>query len=66
MHHARRPRAKKAKPDPREKQLAALIRKRDNSNLSEYNVLDKRIEAVAGVLGRFCLFQVSCLRFCLR
>ena len=44
---APRPRAKKAKPDPRQKELAALIRKRDKtSNLSEYSSLDKQVKAL--------------------
>ena len=44
---APRPRAKKAKADPREKELAALIRKRDKtSNLSEYSSLDKQVKAL--------------------
>ena len=37
----------KAKPDPRQKELAALIRKRDKtSNLSEYSSLDKQVKAL--------------------
>eukprot|EP01046_Picozoa_sp_COSAG06_P007662 COSAG06_NODE_377_length_16646_cov_21.984589_2_plen_251_part_00 len=45
--NAPRPRAKKAKPDPREKELVALIRKRDaTSNLSDYSALDKRVKAL--------------------
>ena len=48
---APRPRAKKAKADPRENELAALIRKRDNaSNLSEYNALDKQVKALRAEL----------------
>ena len=44
---APRPRAKKAKPDPRQKELAALIRKRDKtSNLSEYTALNTQIKAL--------------------
>ena len=44
---APRPRAKKAKPDPRQKELAALIRKRDKTgNLSEYSSLDKQVKAL--------------------
>ena len=45
--NAPRPRAKKAKPDPRQKELAALIRKRDKaSNLSQYSSLDKQVKAL--------------------
>jgi uncharacterized protein YecE (DUF72 family) len=48
---APRPRAKKAKSDPREKQLAALVRRRDKaSNISEYNALDKQIKALRAEL----------------
>jgi hypothetical protein len=48
---APRPRAKKPKADPREKELAALIRKRDGtSNMSEYNALDKQIKALRAEL----------------
>lgn len=48
---APRPRAKKAKADPREKELAALIRKRDaTSNLSEYTALNTEIKALRAEL----------------
>ena len=48
---APRPRAKKAKADPREKELAALIRKRDKTgNLSEYSSLDKQVKALRAQL----------------
>ena len=44
---APRPRAKKAKADPRERELAALIRTRDGtSNLSEYTALNTQIKAL--------------------
>eukprot|EP01046_Picozoa_sp_COSAG06_P051948 COSAG06_NODE_8601_length_2118_cov_0.856860_3_plen_358_part_00 len=48
---APRPRAKKAKADPREMELAALIRTRDGtSNLSEYTALNTQIKALRAEL----------------
>ena len=48
---APRPRAKKARADPRERELAALIRTRDKtSNLSEYTALNTEIKALRAEL----------------
>jgi hypothetical protein len=45
--HAPRPRAKKPKADPRQKQLNALIRKRDaTQNYAKYNELNGQIKAL--------------------
>jgi hypothetical protein len=45
--HAPRPRAKKPKADPRQKQLNALIRKRDaTQNLAKYNEMSRQIKAL--------------------
>jgi hypothetical protein len=50
--HAPRPRAKKPKADPRQKQLNALIRKRDaTQNLAKYNELSREIKALRAEMG---------------
>jgi hypothetical protein len=51
--HAPRPRAKKAKKaDPRQKQLNALVRKRDaTQNLAKYNELNRKIKALRAEMG---------------
>ena len=50
--HAPRPRAKKPKADPRQKQLNALIRKRDaTQNLAKYNELSRQIKALRAEMG---------------
>jgi hypothetical protein len=50
--HAPRPRAKKPKADPRQKQLNALIRKRDSTqNLTKYNEINRQIKALRADMG---------------